>query len=330
MDPIDAVQNISKTSRKTICVSHETLCMAKVIAEGELDGPSSFQRIHDADVALTIRRSVQVPPVLGGLDPDVLSRQLSKLLEKVSAPSIPLQVLESQQKTCEDLTDRLMEAGATIVACEAELKHKDEEIVALKERLQASKQKLQQEEAKNAWLNEVTDTLRPLGSLFDRYLPAYFPLGVLGADNARGRSQVPEWPHPFHRDIIRKFYMERIAPPEHAATYFADLVQLRRSRLILPFLYECFDRYLNAYECGVPLDERKEMLFNFIKEVDTKFLDSVLDEEDRYPSPYDLRAKVKHLHRLYLRREIADREQFAKYMQQVGARFMRRTWLLEC
>ncbi|KAL2624032.1 hypothetical protein R1flu_008277 [Riccia fluitans] len=25
---------------------------------------------------------------------------------------------------------------------------------------------------------------RPLGSLFDRYLPTYFPLGVLGADNA--------------------------------------------------------------------------------------------------------------------------------------------------
>ncbi|KAL2608433.1 hypothetical protein R1flu_027006 [Riccia fluitans] len=81
----------------------------------------------------------------------------------------------------------------------------------------------------------------------------------------------------FHRDMIRKFYMERIAPPEHAATYFADPVQLRRSRLILPFLCECLDRYLVAYECRVPLDERKGMLSDFISEVDTKFPDSVLD-----------------------------------------------------
>ncbi|KAL2620748.1 hypothetical protein R1flu_000953 [Riccia fluitans] len=120
---------------------------------------------------------------------------------------------------------------------------------------------------------------------------------------------------PFHRDMIRKFYMERIAPPEHVATYLVDPVQLRQSRLILPFLCECLDCYLNAYECGVPLDERKEMLSDFIKEVDTKFPDSVLDEEDRYPSPYNLRAEVKHLLRFYLRREIADREQFAEYMQ---------------
>ncbi|KAL2629843.1 hypothetical protein R1flu_014529 [Riccia fluitans] len=138
------------------------------------------------------------------------------------------------------------------------------------------------------------------------------------------------WCIPFHRDMIRKFYMERIALPEHAATYFADPVQLRRSRLILPFLYECLDRYLVAFECGVPLDERKEMLSDFIKEVDTKFPNSVLDEEDRYPGPYDLRAEVKHLLRFYLRREIADREQFAEYMQQVGARFMRRTWPPKC
>ncbi|KAL2649587.1 hypothetical protein R1flu_017715 [Riccia fluitans] len=67
------------------------------------------------------QRSVPVPPVLGGVDPTVLSRQLSELLEKVSAPSVPLQVLESQQKTCEDLIDRLVEAGATIACLEAEL-----------------------------------------------------------------------------------------------------------------------------------------------------------------------------------------------------------------
>ncbi|KAL2630734.1 hypothetical protein R1flu_015420 [Riccia fluitans] len=146
----------------------------------------------------------------------------------------------------------------------------------------------------------------------------------------KGGVKCPNCRIPFHRDMIRKFYMERIAPPEHVATYFADPVQLRQSRLILPFLCGCFDRYLNAYECGVPLDERKEMLSDFIKEVDTQFPDSVLDEEDRYLGPYDLRAKVKHLLRFYLRREIADREQFVEYMQQVGARFMRRTWPPEC
>ncbi|KAL2651403.1 hypothetical protein R1flu_019531 [Riccia fluitans] len=80
------------------------------------------------------------------------------------------------------------------------------------------------------------------------------------------------------------------------------------------------------FECSLPLEDRKEMLFVFVKEVDTKFPDSVLDEEDRYPGPYDLRAELKHLLSFYLRREIADREEFADYMQQVGSRFMRRTW----
>ncbi|KAL2649924.1 hypothetical protein R1flu_018052 [Riccia fluitans] len=129
----------------------------------------------------------------------------------------------------------------------------------------------------------------------------------------------------FHREMIRKFCMERIAPPEHAATYFGDPVQLRWSNLILPFLFECVDRYLTTYESSVPLEERKEMLSNFLEEVDTKFPDSVLDEEDRYPGPYDLRAELKHLLCFYLRREIADREEFTEYMQQVGSRFMRRT-----
>ncbi|KAL2613319.1 hypothetical protein R1flu_025011 [Riccia fluitans] len=69
-----------------------------------------------------------VPPVLGGLDPIVLSRQLSKSLEKVSMPLVQFQVLDSQQKTCEDLTNRLVEARATIATCEAKLKQKDEEI----------------------------------------------------------------------------------------------------------------------------------------------------------------------------------------------------------
>ncbi|KAL2650102.1 hypothetical protein R1flu_018230 [Riccia fluitans] len=63
----------------------------------------------------------------------------------------------------------------------------------------------------------------------------------------------------FHRDTIQKFYMERIASLEHVATYFGDPVQLRRSSLILPFLFKCLDRYLFTYECGVPLEEHKEM-----------------------------------------------------------------------
>ncbi|KAL2649900.1 hypothetical protein R1flu_018028 [Riccia fluitans] len=41
----------------------------------------------------------------------------------------------------------------------AKLKQKDCEVAALKERLQGSEQKLQREEARNAWLNEFTGTL---------------------------------------------------------------------------------------------------------------------------------------------------------------------------
>ncbi|KAL2623985.1 hypothetical protein R1flu_008230 [Riccia fluitans] len=111
------------------------------------------------DASTPIQRSVPIPPVLGGVDPIVLSCQLSELLEKVSAPSVPLQVLESQEKTCEDLTNRLMEAGGTIAGLAAELKQKDCKVAALKERLQGSEQKLQREEARNAWLNEFTGTL---------------------------------------------------------------------------------------------------------------------------------------------------------------------------
>ncbi|KAL2610687.1 hypothetical protein R1flu_029260 [Riccia fluitans] len=84
-----------------------------------------------------------------------------------------------------------------------------------------------------------------------------------------GGVKCPNCRIPFHRDMIQKFYMERIAPPEHVATYFADPVQLRRSRLILPFLCECLDHYIHKYKCGVPLNERKEMLSDSIKKVDT-------------------------------------------------------------
>ncbi|KAL2611290.1 hypothetical protein R1flu_022982 [Riccia fluitans] len=85
----------------------------RVIAEAELEGLSLSQRVHDPDESTPIQLSVPVP-----------------------------QVLESQQKTCEDLTDHLVEAGATVAGLEAELKQKDYEIAALKERLQASEQKL--------------------------------------------------------------------------------------------------------------------------------------------------------------------------------------------
>ncbi|KAL2653103.1 hypothetical protein R1flu_021231 [Riccia fluitans] len=138
-----------------------------------------------------------------------------------------------------------------------------------------------------------------------------FHLECLVRTMREGGVKCPNCRIPFHCDMIREFYMERIAPPEHAATYFEDPVQLRQSNLILPFLFECVDRYLTTYESGVPLEERKEM----VSEVDTKFPDSVLDEEDRYPGPYDLHAELKHLLCFYLRREIADCEEFAEYMQ---------------
>ncbi|KAL2649514.1 hypothetical protein R1flu_017642 [Riccia fluitans] len=461
-------------------VARETLSVAvcgnlaerRVIAESELEGPSSSQRVLDPDASTPIQRSVPIPPVLGGVDPTVLSRQLSELLEKVSAPSVPLQVLESQQKTCEDLTNRLVEAGGTIAGLAAELKQKDCEVAALKERLQGSEQKLQREEARNAWLNEFTGTLtselqtlhtegtkaKLIGKVPDRdwlheakqwwrahptpenlfrltealeehedqilvrekmflkhakyltvtigdeeappdiskaavvlcrrndvlytsaerqeqldrpftsfpgwncvvsseggtinvpeqfrggtvcsicqqligpsraYLiatcPHIFHLECLVRTMRQGQVKCPNCRIPFYRDMMWKFYMERIAPLEHAATYFGDPVQLRRSRLILPFLFDCLDRYITMFEGEMPLEHRKEMLSVFFKEVDTKFPDSVLDAEDRYPSPYDLRAELKHLLSFYLRREIADHEEIADYMQQVGSHFMRRT-----
>ncbi|KAL2633715.1 hypothetical protein R1flu_005194 [Riccia fluitans] len=462
-------------------VAHETLSVAvcgnlaerRVIAESELEGPSSSQRVLDPGASTPIQRSMPIPRVLGGVDPTVLSRQLSELLETISAPSVLLQVLESQQKTCEDLTNRLVEAGGTIADLAAELKQKDCEVVALKERLQGSKQKLQREEARNAWLNEFTGTLtselqtlrtegtkaKLTGKVPDRdwlheakqrwrahpmlenlfrltealeehedqilvrekmflkhakyltvtvgdeeappdiskaavvlcrrndvlytsaerqeqldrpftsfpgwncpvsseggtinvpeqfrgtvcsicqqligpsgaYLIAtcthIFHLECLVRTMGQGQVKCPNCRIPFHRDMMRKFY---ISPLEHAATYFGDHVQLRRSRLILPFLFDCLDRYITMFEGEMPLEHRKEMLSVFFKEVDTKFLDSVLDAEDRYPGPYDLRAELKHLLSFYLRREIADREEIADYMQQVGSHFMRRTWPTEC
>ncbi|KAL2608347.1 hypothetical protein R1flu_026920 [Riccia fluitans] len=170
----------------------------------------------------------------------------------------------------------------------------------------------------------------PSGAYLIATCPHIFHLECLVRTMRKGGIKCPNCRIPFHRDMMWKFYMERIAPPEHAATYFGDPVQLRRSSLILPFLFECLDWYLTMFECGLPLEDRKEMLSVFVKEVDTKFPDSVLDEEDRYPGPYDLRAELKHLLSFYLRREIADREEFADYMQQVGSRFMRRTWPPEC
>ncbi|KAL2628627.1 hypothetical protein R1flu_013313 [Riccia fluitans] len=240
--------------------------------------------------------------MLGGVDPAVLSHQLSELLEKVSAPSVPLQVLESQQKTC---------LGAEIAAggsqeCLAKRGHRHIELQTLHS--EGTKAKLTGKVPDRDWLHEakqrwrahptpenlfrLTDALeehedqivvwekmflkharyltvtiwdeeappdisravvvlchrndvlytsaewqeqldrpftsfsgwncavsseggtinvpeqfrgnnvlllyavdRPLGSLFDRYLSAHFPLGVLGADHARGTSQVSILPH---------------------------------------------------------------------------------------------------------------------------------------
>ncbi|KAL2653386.1 hypothetical protein R1flu_021514 [Riccia fluitans] len=386
------------------------LAERRVIAESELEGPSSSQGVLDPDASTPIQHSVTIPP-----------------------------------KTCEDLTNRLVEAGGTIAGLAAELKQKDCEVAALKERLQGSEQKLQREEARNAWLNEFTGTLtselqtlhtegtkaKLTGKVPDRdwlheakqrwrahptpenlfrltealeehedqilvrekmflkhtkyltvtigdeeappdiskaavvlcrrndvlytsaerqeqldrpftsfpgpsgaYLIAtrthIFHLECLVRTMRQGQVKCPNCHIPFHRDMMRKFYMERIAPLEHAATYFGDPVQLRRRRLILPFLFDCLDRYITMFEGEMPLEHRKEMLSVFFKEVDTKFPDSVLDAEDRYPGPYDLRAELKHLLSFYLRREIADREEIADYMQQVGSHFMRRTWPPEC
>ncbi|KAL2610405.1 hypothetical protein R1flu_028978 [Riccia fluitans] len=170
----------------------------------------------------------------------------------------------------------------------------------------------------------------PSGAYLIATCPHIFHLECLVRTMCQGQVKCPNCRIPFHRDMMRKFYMERIAPLEHAATYFGDPVQLRRSRLILPFLFDCLDRYITMFEGEMPLEHRKEMLYVFFKEVDTKFPDSVLDAEDRYPSPYDLRAELKHLLSFYLRREIADREEIADYMQQVGSHFMRRTWPPEC
>ncbi|KAL2654271.1 hypothetical protein R1flu_022399 [Riccia fluitans] len=86
---------VRETLRVAVCGN---LAERRVIAESELEGPSSSQRVLDQDASTPIQRSVPIPPVLGGVDPTVLSRQLSELLEKVSAPSVPLQVLESQQR----------------------------------------------------------------------------------------------------------------------------------------------------------------------------------------------------------------------------------------
>ncbi|KAL2651019.1 hypothetical protein R1flu_019147 [Riccia fluitans] len=160
----------------------------------------------------------------------------------------------------------------------------------------------------------------PSGAYLIATCPHIFHLECLVRTMRQGEVKCPNCRIPFHCDMMWKCYMERIAPLEHAATYFGDPVQLRRSRLILPFLFEG----------EMPLEHRKEMLSVFFKEVDTKFSDSVLDAEDRYPGPYDLRAELKHLLSFYVRREIADREEIADYMQQVGSHFMRRTWPLEC
>ncbi|KAL2611160.1 hypothetical protein R1flu_022852 [Riccia fluitans] len=266
------------------------LAERRVIAESKLEGPSLSQRVLDPDASTPIQRSVPIPPVLGGVDPTVLSRQLLELLEKVSAPSVLLQVLESQ-----NLTNRLVEAGGTIAELqtlrtegtkakltgkvpnkdwlheakqrwrahpmsenlfrltEALEEHEDQILVREKMFLKHTKYltvTVGDEEAPpdiskaavvlcrrndvlytsaerqeqldrpftsfpgwNCAVSSEGGTInvpeqfrgnsvlylstvdRPLGSLFDRYLPAHIPLGVLGADNAPGTWEPKRIPH---------------------------------------------------------------------------------------------------------------------------------------
>ncbi|KAL2629667.1 hypothetical protein R1flu_014353 [Riccia fluitans] len=395
--------------------------------------PSEFSL--DPDASTPIQRSVPIPPVLGGVDPTVLSRQLSKLLEKVSAPSVAvagatarlgaeiaeearnawlnefmgtltseLQTLRTEgtkAKLTGKVPDRdwLHEAKQRWRAhptpenlfclTEALEEHEDQILVREKMFLKHTKYLTvtvgdeeappdiskvavvlcrrndvlytsaeQQEQLDRPFTNflgwncavsseggtiNVPEQFRggtmcsicqqligPSGAYLIATCPHIFHLECLVRTMRQGQVKCPNCRIPFHRDMMRKFYMERIALLEHAATYFGDPVQLRRSRLILLFLFDCLDRYITMFEGEMPLEHRKEMLSVFFKEVDTKFPDSVLDVEDRYPGPYDLRAELKHLLSFYLRREIADREEIADYMQQVGSHFMRRTWPPEC
>ncbi|KAL2629072.1 hypothetical protein R1flu_013758 [Riccia fluitans] len=363
-------------------VARETLSVAvcgnlaerRVIAESKLEGPSSSQGVLDPDASTQIQRSVTIPPVLGGVDPTVLSHQLSELLETVSAPSVPLQVLESQQKTCEDLTNRLVEAGGTIAELqtlrtegtkakligkvpdrdwlheakqrwrahptpenlfrltEALEEHEDQILVREKMFLKHAKYltvTVGDEEAppdiskavvvlcrRNDVLYTSAERQEQLDRPFTSFpgwncavssedgtinVPEQFREGIvcsichqlIGPSEAyliatcphifhleclvrtmrQGQVKCPNYRIPFHRDMMRKFYMERIAPLEHAATYFGDPVQLRRSRLILPFLFDCVDRYITMFEGEMPLEHRKEMLSVFFKEVSREALD---------------------------------------------------------
>ncbi|KAL2628919.1 hypothetical protein R1flu_013605 [Riccia fluitans] len=103
-------------------VAHETLSVAvcgnlaerRVIVESELEGPSSSQGVLDPDASTPIQRSVTIPPVLGGVDPTVLSRQLSELLETISAPSVPLQREEARNAWLNEFTGTLMSELQTL------------------------------------------------------------------------------------------------------------------------------------------------------------------------------------------------------------------------
>ncbi|KAL3698937.1 hypothetical protein R1sor_016959 [Riccia sorocarpa] len=174
------------------------------------------------------------------------------------------------------------------------------------------------------------DMIGPSGAYLIATCPHIFHIECLVMTFREGEDKCPNCRNPFHRDMIRKFYMERVRKFVHPTSCFEDPTAQRRTNLILPFLYMCFERYLIAFETGVPLEQRREMFPSFIAEVIVEFPDSVLHEEDRFPSPYDLRTEVKHLLKFYLVREIAEREGLAEYMGQVGADFSTKTWPPEC
>ncbi|KAL2644557.1 hypothetical protein R1flu_012144 [Riccia fluitans] len=63
---------------------------------------------------------------------------------------------------------------------------------------------------------------RSLGAYLIATCPHIFHLECLVRTMRQGQVKCPNCCIPFHRDMMRKSYMERIAPLEHAATYFGD------------------------------------------------------------------------------------------------------------
>ncbi|KAL3692842.1 hypothetical protein R1sor_006493 [Riccia sorocarpa] len=115
------------------------------------------------------------------------------------------------------------------------------------------------------------DMIGPSGAYLIATYPHIFHIECLVMTLRGGEDKCPNCRNPFHRDMIRKFYMERVQKFVHPTSYFEDPTAQRRTNLILPFLYRCFERYLIAFETSVPLEQHWEMLPSFIAEVDADF-----------------------------------------------------------